>query len=295
MADYLVTGASGFLGAHILRVLAARGAQAVGITHRHILPAPGRSVSLDLTRTRAVADLVRAERPRAIIHAAALTAPDYCEANPGEADTVNVTATGALAMAAFAANAHLVFISTDLVFDGFAGMYTEVDPPSPINHYARTKAQAEHYVRAASPDFAVVRPSFLYGEPLAEHHASFSHALYVALRAGTPTKVFHDQYRSPLPAWALAEAAVEIADRKLGGIWHVAGPDRASRADFARALAAVAGLDPAPLAEVSMDSVPLPAPRPRDVSLNTTKARTGLRTYLPSLADGLRRDYGLGG
>lgn len=294
MTDYLVTGASGFLGAHIMQHLAARGCNALGLVHRNRLPVAGRSATVDLTHTQTVLDLVRAERPRSIIHVGAITSPDHCETHPHEADAVNVTATGALAMAAFAANAHLTFISTDLVFDGFSGMYTESDPPSPLNHYARTKAQAEHYVRGASTDFAVVRPSFIYGEPLAGQHASFSHTLYLRLRNGEKTRVFHDQYRSPILAPALAAAIVEIADHRHAGVWHVAGPDRVSRADFARALATVAGLDPTPLEEISMDEVPLPAARPRDVSLDTSRARMHLHTVLPSITDGFHRLYGRG-
>jgi dTDP-4-dehydrorhamnose reductase len=292
--DLLITGASGFLGSHLMRLAAERGRHALGVVHAHAMPAPGRSVQLDLADTKALMALVRAERPAAIIHAGALTAPDYCESHTEEADAVNVSSTGALAMAAFAADAHLTFISTDLVFDGEAGMYTEADPPSPTHHYARTKAQAEHYTRTASPDFAVVRPSFLYGEPLAEHQSSFSRMLMHNLRNGTPTRVFTDQYRSPIAVETLAEAVLEVSDRRLSGIWHVAGPERVSRSRFARLLAEAAGLDASALEDVSMDDIRLPAKRPRDVSLDVSKARELLKTPLPGLADSLRALYGAG-
>lgn len=291
MCDIIVTGASGFLGAHIMRLCLAQGRDALGLVNAHPLPVPGRSVVLDIADTRALMDLVRTERPTAIIHAGALTSPDYCEVHPEEADSVNVSATGALAMAAFAVDAHLAFISTDLVFNGRKGMYREEDAPSPINHYARTKAQAEHLVRAASPDFAVIRPSFIYGEPLADNHSSFSHALIRNLRDGLVTPVFHDQYRSPIEAGVLAVAALEVSDERLSGIWHIAGPQRVSRADFARLLADVAGLDPSPLREVSMDDVVLPAARPRDVSLDTTKCKRNLKTPVPGLRSSLESLY----
>lgn len=290
--DLLVTGASGFLGSYLMRRAAAQGRDAVGLVHAHEMPAPGRAIPVDLADARALMDIVRRERPRAIIHAGALTAPDYCETHPEEADAVNVTATGALAMAAFAADAHFTFVSTDLVFNGREGMYTEEDPPDPTHHYARTKAQAEHYARTASPEFAVVRPSFIYGEPLAPHQSSFSHLLIRNLREGTPSKVFTDQYRSPVPVEALAAAVLEISDRALSGVWHLGGPERVSRSEFARLLADVAGLDPAPLEDVSMDDARLAAPRPRDVSLNTAKARAGLETPLPAPADAFRALYG---
>jgi dTDP-4-dehydrorhamnose reductase len=103
--------------------------------------------------------------------------------------------------------------------------------------------------------------------------------------------VFHDQYRSPIPVKALAEAVLEISDRRLAGIWHVAGTERASRAQFARLLAEVAGLDPSPLEDVSMDDVRLPARRPRDVSLDVSKALAALKTPLPTLAEGFRALY----
>jgi dTDP-4-dehydrorhamnose reductase len=291
MCEILVTGASGFLGAHIMRRLAELGRDALGIAHRHEMPAPGRSVVLDMADSRALMALVRAERPQEVLHVGALTSPDYCETHPEEADTVNVTATGALAMAAFAVDAHLTFISTDLVFDGKRGMYTEADPPSPINRYAVTKAQAEHLVRSASADFAIVRPSFIYGHPLAAHHSSFSEALLNNLRGGTPSPVFHDQYRSPIEAGALASAVLEVAERRLSGVWHIAGPDRVSRAQFGRLLAEAAGLDPASLIEVSMDDVSLPAKRPRDVSLDTTKAREHVQCPLPTLRESLTALY----
>jgi dTDP-4-dehydrorhamnose reductase len=293
-ADLLVTGASGFLGAHLMRLAAERGREAVGIVHTHAMPAPGRAVSLDLADSKALMALVRDLKPRAVIHAGALTAPDYCEAHPAEADAVNVTATGALAMAAFAADAHFTFVSTDLVFNGRRGMYTEEDAPEPTHHYALTKAQAEHYTRTASPDFAVARPSFIYGEPLAEHHASFSHMLVRNLRAGTPTRVFTDQYRSPIPVETLAAALLEISDRGLSGVWHLGGPERVSRSQFARLLAEVAGLDPSPLEDIGMDELRLPAPRPRDVSLDVSKSMANLRTPLPPLAEAFRGLYGGG-
>lgn len=291
MVDLLVTGASGFLGACIMRLAAAAGRDAMGIVNAHSLPVAGRSVRMDLADSRGLMDLIRAERPRAVIHAGALTAPDYCEMHRAEATAVNLTATGALAMAAFAVDAHFVFISTDLVFDGDRGMYTESDAPSPVNHYAHSKAQAEHLVRAACPDFAVVRPSFIYGEPLADHHASFSHALLRNLRDGTPTPVFRDQYRSPVEVSALAAAVLEVSNERMDGIWHIAGPDRVSRADFARMLAKIAGLDPSPLREISMDDVPLPASRPRDASLDTTKAKARLRSPLPAIEQSLQALY----
>ena len=265
-----------------MRLCAEQGRDAVGLVQSHPMPVPGRSVELNLMDSRALMDLIRELRPSAVIHAGALTSPDYCETHPEEAETVNFTATAAIAMASFAVDAHLLFVSTDLVFDGEAGMYTETDAPSPINRYARTKAQAEHIVRSACPDFAIARPSFIYGRPLADHHASFSEALYRNLRGGIPTPVFKDQYRSPIEAGALARAILELADERLSGIWHVAGPERVNRAQFAHLLAEVAGLDPAPLRETSMDDVVLPAARPRDASLNISKARQRLKTPLPA-------------
>jgi dTDP-4-dehydrorhamnose reductase len=295
VAELLITGASGFLGSYLMALAQELGLDALGLTHSHAMPVPGRSQAVDLRDRRALTALVRAERPKAIIHAAAISAPDYCEQHPAEADAVNVAATGAVAMAAFEISAHLTFVSTDLVFDGDKGMYTEEDQPNPVNRYALTKAQAEHLVRAASPDFAVVRPSFLYGNPLAEHHTSYSNYIENRLRQGTPTDVFTDQYRSPILVDAFARACMEVSDRGLSGVWHIAGRDTVSRADFARSLASAASLDPAPLRDTSMYDVSLPAARPRDVSLDSSKARMRLQTALPSLTDGFHFLYGKGG
>jgi dTDP-4-dehydrorhamnose reductase len=291
VADLLITGASGFLGAHLMLLSLESGIDAVGIVNRHEVPFDCRSVHLDLTDSRALMSFIQSEKPKAVIHTAAISAPDYCELHADEAERVNSTATGLLAMAAFAADAHFTFVSTDLVFDGRRGMYVEEDAPNPLNVYARTKAEAEHYVRAACRDFAVVRPSFLYGVPLADYHSSYSAQVETTLRSGRPLNVFHDQYRSPIPVASFAAACLEISSRRLGGLWHVAGPERVSRAEFARTLAEVAGLDSALLRETSMLDVALPAARPQDVSLNTSKATAVLQTPLPSVRDGLEALY----
>src|SRR5262249_27575774 len=140
----LITGASGLLGAHLLRCLAAGGARAVawsGTRGGELFGFPLRPV--DLTDSGAVAEAFGAARPAAVIHAAAPARIADCAREPERAHAVNAAATARLAELCAAAGARLVFVSTDLVFDGERAPYREADGPAPLSAYGLAKAEGE--------------------------------------------------------------------------------------------------------------------------------------------------------
>lgn len=265
----LVTGATGHLGAYLVRELTVRGYEVR--PWAHVRPAtvcgvPARAV--ELTDRSEVTSAFREAAPDVVIQAAAMSAVGDCFRDPDRAEAVNVGGTATLAELCAAAGSRLVFVSTDLVFDGERAPYSEVDPPAPLSVYGRTKAAAEHAVLAAAGD-AVVRVSLLFG-PALGGRPSFFDQQAEGLRAGRPTRLFHDEWRTPLGLATAARALIEIATSDVTGLFHVGGPERMSRLEMGQRLAAYLGTGTAGVVSASRLDVP-GEPRPRDVSLDSTR------------------------
>lgn len=258
----LVTGASGYLGRAVAATLRARGRTVVGTSRS----AGGADVPLALDDGgRAAGELVRALRPAAVVHLAALSDADACAKDPALAERVNAAATAAIAAAAAEVGAQLVFASTDLVFAGDRAPYAEEDPTGPLGPYMASKVAAEAAVRAASPAFLVARLSLLYG-PSAAARPSFTDALVARLRRGEPAPLFVDQWRTPLLVDDAATLLADLLERGAAGLLHLAGPERISRHAHGVAIATALGLDPALCRPARMRDAPI-SPRPADASL----------------------------
>ena len=154
----LVTGASGLLGANFVSVARKHDRHLVALTHRHSLPdSEVQSVTVDLTDQQEVKKLIHDLRPTWIVHCAALTNVDLCEEQPETATLVNTTASRNLAREASMVDAGFVYISTDSVFDGEKGQYSEDDHPNPLNVYGRSKLAGEMAVIEELEESLVIR------------------------------------------------------------------------------------------------------------------------------------------
>jgi dTDP-4-dehydrorhamnose reductase len=265
----LITGASGQLGGYLLRELSgqvlawsgSRGGEFLGHTLH----------PLDLADAAAIADAYREARPEVVIHAAALARVSDCFADPDKSHRVNTQATAALAELSAQCGARFVFVSTDLVFDGERGSYTEQDAPSPLSVYGRTKAAAE-VAALTAPRAVVARVSLLYGPALAGP-SNFFDEQTAALRGDRPVSLFADEYRSPLDLATAAKALGELARSEHTGIMHIGGPERMSRLEMGQRLAKHLGLSGHGIRAARRDQSPAPEPRPRDVSLDSSRWR----------------------
>jgi dTDP-4-dehydrorhamnose reductase len=200
----------------------------------------------------AVRELFERLRPDVVVHTA------YRQ----EEDDVNTVGAENVARAAAAVGARLVHLSTDVVFDGRKGApYVEGDPVSPITGYGRAKAEAETLVAAAHPGALLVRTSLLYGGAEPSKHE---------LAARNPDFTFFtNEIRSPVHVTDLAQALLELAELDVTGPLHVAGADHVSRAAFAELIAGA-----------PVRTARAPETRPRDCSLDSSRARALLRTQL---------------
>jgi dTDP-4-dehydrorhamnose reductase len=261
----LVTGAAGMLASDLLPALAAHGHDVVGRSR----------AELDITDPVAIAEEFAGRRPEAVVNCAAFTRVDACESDP-RAVRVNDIAVGYLAEACAAAEARLVHLSTDFVFDGAARRpYREDDPTAPLSVYGRTKRAGE--LRALElPDALVVRASWLFGNG----GWNFVEAILKQTEEGrSELRVVDDQIGRPTATTDLAEAIVMLLSVSATGVVHFANRGEASWCGFAREILQQAGLAGVRLIPICSDELARPARRPAFSVLDTT--RYGELTHKP--------------
>ncbi len=266
-----VTGAGGLIGHGLVRTfVSGAAARVVGLTR----------ADLDLTRPREVCERFLADRPMAVIHAAAMSKSPACQADPVGARRANVEVTRFLAD--LAAEVPFVFYSTDLVFDGLRGGYVENDAVNPRSVYAETKVEAEGIV-LQHPRGLVLRTSLNAGvSPTGDR--AFNEEMTLAWRAGRTLSLFEDEFRSPVPAEATARATWDLLAIGATGVLHVAGSERLSRLQIGRLLAAhAAGYEPRIEAN-SLKSY-TGAPRSPDTSLDSSVAERLLGRRMPAFSE----------
>ena len=277
----LITGATGQLGPYLVDVLTAAGADVVAWSgHRSVRITPAiDSVPVPLDQPAAVARAWTAASPDVVVHAAAMARIDACHADPQQARRVNVQGTEQLCELADRAQIPLIYVSTDLVFDGERGMYREDDGPQPLSVYGQTKLAAERIV-LATPRNAVLRVSLLYG-PGRCGVRTFLDRVVQAWQEGKAVTFFDDEWRTPLALVDAARAVQSALDQQLRGLFHVGGSERLSRWEGGVRLAQRLGFPETLVVRASRKGFPAPEPRPADVSLCSERFRQAVPQWQP--------------
>jgi dTDP-4-dehydrorhamnose reductase len=209
-----------------------------------------------------------------VIHAAGLTSIEQCESNPTLAKYINVDLTKNLVMVCAKLNIPMVYISTDHLFSGNESLVHEDNPVSPVNVYAKTKAEAEAYVQNAYPEALIIRTNFYaWGT---SYRYSFSDMVINHLRAGKKISLFKDIYYTPMLVEPLVYAVHELAHKKAKGIFNIAGDNRISKYDFGLILAKEFNLDHDLIDEGKIIDKPSLVSRPHDMSLSNQKVSSYL-------------------
>jgi len=272
----LVTGASGLLGQNLVQLALEKGHEVYSIYKEHVVTM-GKPIKLDLIDREKLFKTISELKPNAVIHTAAYTDVDGCEINRNLAWKVNAEASKHIAIASASIGSHLTYVSTDYVFDGEKGFYTEEDSPNPISYYGYTKLKGEQFVKENAQEWCIARPSVIYGWG-PKHKQNFATWLINNLNQGKEVRVLTDQYVSPTLNTNLAEVLLEIAERRIVEILHTAGATRISRYEFALKLAETFSLNMGLIKPAKMDAMPWKAKRPKDSSLNVRKASALLNT-----------------
>jgi len=278
VARILVTGASGLVGSRL--VVRLRAAHEVhGTFHGHspeFLRHPADRIHrLDIRDPAALESLLARVAPDTVVHCAAMTDVDGCEAEPARARAANVAPVEALADWASPRGARLVQMSTDYVFDGEHPPY-EVDAvPNPLCVYSKTKADAEA-VAARAVGSLIVRSTVIYGADFGHLKQNFVMWLLSELRAGRSVNVVEDQWGTPTISENIAEF-IEIALRKeLQGVVHAAIGECMPRLEFARRIAAHFALDTGLIHSASTEDLRQKARRPKRPCLSMRRSERAL-------------------
>ena len=292
MKTILVTGSNGLLGQKITEKVLAGGSVKLIATSKGANRYPVKQgyeyAEMDILNPDQVRDVVEKYKPDAIVHTAAMTNVDTCEAQKELAYALNVDAVHTLISLCGEKNIQLIHLSTDFVFDGADGPYKEEDAVNPVSYYGETKVLAEELLKASKIKWAVIRTILVYGITSDMSRSNIVLWAKGALEKGSPINVVNDQWRMPTLAEDLAEACLLAVEKEAQGIYHISGKDYMSIADLVRKVADYWALDKSVLSEVSSESLNQTAKRPVKTGFVLDKANKDLNYQPHSFEEGLR-------
>ncbi len=293
--NVLITGANGFLGHYLVQQLLDKEFNVIASGKGECrLPFTGRDnftyVQMDFTDPYRVHDVFEKFHPEIVVHAGAMSKPDECELDQWQAYIVNVEGTVTILMNAAEWKSFFIFISTDFVFDGERGMYTEEDTPAPVNYYGKTKQEAEEAVKEYEFDWAIVRTVLVYGKP-ALTRSNILTIVREKLEKGETYNVVDDQIRTPTYVEDLAKGIVQIIQKKATGIYHLSGKDIMTPYQMACRAADHLGLDKNLINKVTAASFAQPAKRPPKTGFIIDKARIQLGFEPVTFDEGLKKAF----
>lgn len=287
----LITGASGLLGIN-LAFEAAREHTVIGVVNENPFGTDAFYVrQFDLLAPNAISYLLEETQPDWIIHCAALANVDECEKNPDLAYLTNAVLPGELARKVSGLGIPMVYISTDAVFDGEKGDYTEEDEPNPLSVYARTKLIGEQAVADAYPEAIIARVNLFGWSKTGER--SLVEFFFYNLQNKKEVNGFTDVFFCPMLVNDLAGVLIDVLEEELSGLFHVVGSVCASKYDFGVAVAEKFGLDAELITPISVKAGGLSAARSPNLTLRNDKLVRVLGYPLPNYETGLSRLYEL--
>jgi dTDP-4-dehydrorhamnose reductase len=270
----LITGASGLLGLNLALETAAKH-EVYGTAKDQPLNTSAFTVLQgDLLAPGAVEKVLNQAQPDWVIHCAALANVDACETDPVLAKQTNSDLPAELAAYVARGGARLVHISTDAVFDGSRGDYTEQDSPNPLSVYARTKLEGERAVASANPQAIIARVN-LFGWSISGSR-SLGEFFVSNLQAGKRVMGFTDVMFCPLLATDLAAILIKMLELKLTGLYHVVSRECLSKYEFGLRVSHIFDLDASLIAPVSVEQSGLIAVRSPNLTLRTDKLARAL-------------------
>lgn len=296
----LVTGSNGLLGQKLVAALrddkavkliaTSRGEDRTPVRGAGMAPKPGDYLylPLDCTDETSVHRAFDETHPDAVIHTAAMTNVDACELDPVACRLQNVTAVENLVNASKNIDAHFIQLSTDFIFDGKNGPYSEEDRPNPLSIYGQSKWDAERLVMDSGlKKWAIARTIIVYGVAKGLSRSNVVLWAKGALEKGQPIKVVDDQWRMPTLAEDLADGCIRIAKRGAVGIYNLCGPDGMSILELVQRVGHFFNLDPSVITRVTSESLGQPAKRPPRTGFILDKARRDLGFAPKGFEEGL--------
>ena len=265
---FLVTGSAGLVGQQVVKYLSK--SNQVFSCYNESKPEYGDSVKMDLKNYEMISSVLTEIKPDVVIHLGAMTGVDICEKEKTSASEINTKATEIIAKECSKLNSFLVYVSTDYVFDGNFGMYKEDDVANPLGFYGKSKLEGEKAVQNFSTNWCIARTSTPFG--LHPTKKSFPMWVIENLQKQKQIDVLIDQFTSPTYIPNLSRMLIEISERRITGIIHAAGASKISRYQMASMVSDKLNLDGTLLKQISMNKMKWVAQRPKDSSLDVSRA-----------------------
>lgn len=241
---------------------------------------------LDVRDANRVNELMKEIQPDTVINATGERNTRYCEKNPDEAYKVNVEGAKNIVNACKTINAKMVFISSDLVFDGTKGKYSEEDEVNPLNVYGKQKVMAEKIINDNLDNWLIARASSIYGwDP---GRANFVSWVIEELKNGREIQIVYDQYITPIYVGSLAYILIQLLENNKTGVYHVGEGECLNKYEFVKKIAEVFGFDENLVKAISSDKLNQNIKTPKDNCLDLTKIRGELDFSEYSLIKGLQ-------
>ncbi len=288
----LITGANGLLGQKLVEMLGQKPDWTVLATGRGEcriarLPANVSYSSCDISSEESVNQIFKEFGPTTVLHTAAMTNVDECELHPEACHLQNVTASRHIIRACEESGSHLIHLSTDFIFDGEAGPYSEEDAPNPISVYGHSKLEAEELVLKATCPWSIVRTVLVYGIAPGLSRSNIILWVKASLEQGKEIQVVDDQFRTPTLAEDLAIGCLLIAAQKATGIFNISGKDFLTPYDMALQTADFFSLDKSLIKRATAATFSQPAKRPPRTGFNISKAERMLGYRPRSFQEGI--------
>ena len=284
----LITGSNGLLGQKLVKTFSSdHQTTGIDLQIKSFIPEENFTYqNLSIFQTENLAGFIYTLNPEVVINTAAYTDVDGCEDNKELAWETNVEGVKNLADLCRIMNAKLVQLSTDYIFDGKNGPYSEEDIPNPVGYYGLTKLESEKEIFERKIDFLIVRTNVLYGKG-EKSRPNFVLWLIQKLSNKEKVEIVTDQYNNPTLADNLASAIKEAIEKNISGILNIAGSEYLSRYDLAMKVAKKFGFDQNLISPALTSELKQKAPRPYKGGLKIDKATKLLKTELLDIEKGL--------
>lgn len=292
----LITGANGFLGQHLIRLLLEQTGCSIVAAGRGESRLPFRDArvtycKMNLAEPVEVYAAFDTYPPDVVVHAGAMTQVDECENNSDEAFRINVGGTTSVIVSAEKHKSFLIFVSTDFVFDGKKGNYSEEDENGFVNWYGQTKGHAENLVKQSETAWSIIRTCLVYGNAV-DGRSNITSWVKESLEQNKKINVVNDQFRTPTYVEDLAKGILLVIQKKAKGIYHISGEEVLTPYEMALQVAGHLSLDKALIEKTDASSFKQTAARPARTGFDISKAKKELG-YLPiPFSEGLKKMYG---
>lgn len=276
MNKILITGSNGLLGQKLVKLLVKRKVNFVATSlgkNRNPECPKEFYVTMDITSQQQVETVFQTHQPKAVIHTAAMTNVDQCELDHTGCDLLNVRATAILWAAAKGIHAHFQLLSTDFVFDGAKGNYTETDLPNPLSYYGNSKLKAEQILTSdVNKNWSITRTIIVYGKGKNLSRSNIVLWAKEALSKCSDLNIVADQFRAPTWDEDLAWGCLEIINRGKKGIFHLSGPETFSIYEMVSRIARYYDYSTEKLKKITSASLNQAAKRPPKTGFDLSKS-----------------------